>query len=229
MLNKDTRAVLKQLTPINNSTVIADTMFGTDEFNGIIYRVELSKIDTIPNEFGIYDTANFLGALELLEDPVVSLSNNTIQATDGETTLNFITSDVSSLEGVNVPPETFTTSLAIASESEFKLTTDILTKIKKATAVFKNFDTLWVVNDTNGTQIKLGTQNSFAKNSNAFQVKIDPSIKSEKEYSLAIPVENILKVPNSEYNVLIKYNEARDVYRLMLQNELFTFIMALKA
>lgn len=229
MLNKDTRAILKQLSPINNSTVISDTMYGTDEFNGIIYRVELNKIDTIPTEFGIYDTANFLGALELLEDPAISFNDNIITASDGDTTLNFITSDVSSLEGVDVNPQTITSSLAVDSECEFTLGTDMLTKIKKATAVFKNFDTLWITNDANGTQIKLGTQNSFAKNSNAFQVNISPTLTSSKEFSLAIPVENILKVPSTEYNVLVKYNTDRDVYRLMLQNELFVFIMALKA
>jgi len=231
MLNKDTRAVLKQLSSINNSVVIANTMHGSDEFKGITYRVELNKIDKIPVEFGIYDTANFLGAMELLEDPTVTYNQdtNTITAGDGVTTLDFITSNVSSLEGVDVNPEIITSSLLAPSECEFTLSTDILTQIKKATAVFKSFDTLWILNDAKGTKIKLGTENSFSKSSNTYQVNITPDTKSDKEFNLAIPVENILKVPSVDYNVLIKYNTERDVYRLMLQNELFVFIMALKS
>lgn len=228
MLNADTRTLLKNLININNQMIISDVMTGADEFKSIIFKANIGKIDIIPEEFGIFDTANFLQAMELLDEPSITYDkeSKSIVAKDGESTLSFLTSDPSSLDVV-VEAERIDTTVAAPSVLVMDFDTDSLQKIKKASGVFKNFDTLWIVNEGGKTEMKLGTQNSFAKSSNSFKINIEPEV-NEKEFSIALPIESILKVPQMSYKLHVKYNEARDAYRIVLQNELLEFVLSLK-
>lgn len=228
MLNADTRTLLKSLISINNQMIISNIMTGTDEFKSVIFKANIGKIDSIPEEFGIFDTTNFLQAMELLDEPRISYDSETksIIAKDAESTLSFLTSDPSSLDVV-IEPERIETTVAAPSVLTMNFDTDSLQKIKKASSVFKNFDTLWILNENGKTEMKLGTQNSFAKSSNSFKINVEPEV-NEKEFNIALPIESILKVPQMSYKLHVKYNEARDAYRIVLQNELLEFVLSLK-
>ena len=68
MINKQTQTVLKSLLPINNSFVVNyPNMTIVDEYKTLMGRVNLSKLDDAIPEFGIFDGARFLSAIDLLE------------------------------------------------------------------------------------------------------------------------------------------------------------------
>jgi len=230
MLTKETLEILKSLTALNNQMIIGNTQLGQDEFESIIFRCDLSKIDDIPEEFGIFDTSNFLMAMDLLEDPEVVLKDKVLTAKDENGTLEFLTSDISSLEDIHVDERKITTTVQIPSVLEFEFDTDLIQKIKKASSVFKAFDSLWISNNgfAGKTELKLGTKNSFGKSSNTFKINVDADLETGHEFQIALPIESILKIPSMDYKFSVKYNKERDTYRVVLDNALLTFVMSLQ-
>ncbi len=228
MLKNETRTLLKSLIPINNSMIIEDEMFGSDEFKSIIFKANLKELEEGIETFGIFDVSNFLGSLDLLENPEISIENNSIVATDESSTLKFITSDPSSLD-IDINPKVIDTTLAVDSILEFGLTSELLQKIKKASAVFKTFDSLFIVKESEKITLKLGAKDSFSKSNNSFSIAIAPSLNTgENDFELAIPLESILKLPVFDYQLLVKYNSDKDVFRVVCKNALLTFILSLK-
>ena len=228
MLTKDTRAILKSMLSINNSAIIEPTTYGRDEFSSIIFRLNLEDLETDPlPEFGIFDMGSFLSALDLLDEPTIELSGNIITATDANSTLKFVTSDISSLEDIAVKPTLIDSTLKVASILEFNFGAAALAKLKKAAGTFKVFDTLFIINDKSGIQLKMGTKDSFSKSNNSFSMKIESDVNTGKEFEIALPLESILKIPALDYTFHVKWNEQKDAYRVVLDNAIMTFVMSL--
>ena len=232
MLNEETRAVLKNLIPINNSMIIAPTMTGCDEFKNILFKVDLSKIDPDITEFGIFDVSVFLQAMDLLEKPQITFNaeEKRIVASDENTEIEYITSGVSFLDYVQVPVKNIDTTVSANSVVEFSLDSTVLQKIKKVQAVFKNFDTLQINSKENNVQISIGNENTFSKNNNSWKLDIKPDLfnGANSEFQIAIPLESIMKLPLMSYDVRVKYNEKRDAYRIIIDNSLMTFLLSVK-
>ena len=49
--------------------------------------------------------------------------------------------------------------------------------------------------------------------------EIKKDAQSTKDFEIKIPVENFKKIPESEYTFEVKYNEARDAYRILMKNK----------
>lgn len=228
MINNDTRTLLKSLLQVNNSMIIEPTMHGCDEFRSILFRANLGELEEDFEEFGIFDTTSFLSALELLEEPTISIKDNLIVANDEYSTMNFVTSDPSTLEDVQINPKVIDSTLAIDTVLSFPFGTELINKIKKSAGVFKTFDTVFLINTPNGTEMKVGAKDSFSKSNNSFAVSMDSDINVNKEFELAIPLDGLLKIPPMDYELHVKYNEAKDAYRVVLDNKLLTFVMSLK-
>jgi len=228
MINADTRNLLKQLKTVNNQMILANDTYGCNEFKSILFKANLGLVDDIPEEFGIFDMTNFVSALELLEDPEVTFNPETkvITAKDGNSTLQFLTSTPDSLDNVQINPKLISSTVAADSVFECQITEDHLKQVKKAQGVFKNFDTLWIDN-TNGAEMKLGTKNSFSKSNNAFSIKLTDDINT-KEFSISLPLESLMVLPDMDYTLRVKYNEERDAYRVVLDNALLTFVLSLQ-
>lgn len=227
MINKDTRAILKSLISVNNSMIIEPTMHGADEFRSVLYRANLSELEDDIQEFGIFDTTAFLSSLDLLDEPVISLEGNMISASDANSTLKFVTSDVSALEDIVVKPAIIDSTLKANSVMEFTLTAELLGRLKKASGVFKTFDTLFIVKNDESTQLKMGSKDSFSKSNNSFAINVEPTLDEGKTFELPLPLESLLKVPAMDYTLQVKYNEAKDAYRVVLENALLVFVMTL--
>ena len=208
--------------------IISSPLYGKDEYNSILFKANIDKIETIVTEFGIYDTPNFLSALDLLEDPSSVLKDGIITSSDADTTLRFIATGVSALESAQVNEKVLETTLEKDSDVEFSFTTDLINKIKKASSVFKTFDTMWLTNDTGRLSISMGTANSFSKNNNSFNVTVPATVSSARDFNLSLPLESIQKVPSMDYTFMVKYNEAKDASRVILENDLFVFLLSLK-
>lgn len=227
MLNKDTRAILKSLIPINNSMIIEPVMHGADEYKSLLFRAKLNEIEDDIQEFGIFDTSSFLSSLDLLDEAVISFADNRITASDTNSTLTFITSDISALEDITIKPSVIDTTLIVDSIVEFGFGSDLLARIKKASGVFKSFDTLFIINNGKNIQLKMGTKDSFSKSNNSFAINVDTDVNTGKEFELALPLESISKIPSMNYTLHVKYNTDKDAYRVVLDNTLLTFVMSL--
>lgn len=227
MLNKDTRGILKSLISVNNSMIIEPVMHGCDEFKSILFRAKLTELEEDIQEFGIFDMGSFLSSLDLLEDSVVTLDGNTITATDNTSTLKFITSDVSALENISIKPTIIDSTLKVDSALEFNFGAELIGRIKKASAVFKTFDTLFIIKTANSVQLKMGTKDSFSKSNNSFAINVEADLDIGKEFELALPLESLLKIPAMDYTLLVKYNQEKDAYRVVLENALLVFVMSL--
>jgi hypothetical protein len=225
MINNKTRTILKSLLSINNSMVIKyPTMTVSDTFKSIFCRVDLTKIDENFETFGIYDTSNFLSALDLLKDPEITLEDNKIIAKDQETKMQFVTSDVDSLDST-FKESIIDRTMEFPSLINFDFTTDMLNKIKKAAGVFKTMDCLYLNNNTT-VDVELGQFETFEISQNTYTIQI-PTPVSDKEFKLAIPLENILKLPSTDYKLEVRYNEEKNAYRIVFKNEIYTFILSL--
>jgi len=228
MINKQTQTVLKSLLPINNSFVVNyPNMTIVDEFKTMMGRVNLSKLeDSIP-EFGIFDGARFLSALDLLDTPEIVLNNNTITASDDYSTMEFITSDVLSLEDCVAKESIISTSEAIPSTMEYKVDTEMLNRLKKASGVFKTMNTLFIVKDDTGVYMKIGSKENFNASKDSYNIKITPELDNSGHFELPVPLENIMMLPAVDYTLKVKYNEKRDAYRIIMDNDLYTFLFTL--
>ena len=65
--------------------------------------------------------------------------------------------------------------------------------------------------------MSLGATNKFNARDNSYKIRKDA--QSTKEFEIKIPVENFKKIPESEYSFEVKYNEARDAYRILMKNK----------
>ncbi len=228
MLNKDTRALMKSMLAINNSMIVESVTYGKDEFSSILYKMNLKELEQEPiTPFGIFDTASFLSALDLLEEPTVELAGNIVTASDVNSTLKFVTSDISSLEDIQVKPSVIDSTVKVNSILEFNFGSSAISKLKRASATFKTFDSLFIVKDKNGVHLKMGTKDSFSKSNNSFSMKIDPDVDTGKDFEVVLPLESILKIPNMDFTLKVKYNQERDAYRVVLENSLLVFVMSL--
>ena len=228
MLTTDTRELLRSLIPLNNSMIIAPTQTGCDEFKSIFFKLDLHKIEENLQEFGIFDMGSFLTSLDLLEEPVITLEGDKIIAKDADSSIEYKVSDVSSLDYVQVPESNITTTQASESTLEFNFDNELLTKLKKAKGVFKNFDTLYINNTSSGVSLKLGNNNAFSKSENSFEVQVPPTLNLGRDFNVVVPLESIMKIPNMSYTARVKYNDKKDMYRVVFDNEVIAFVISIK-
>lgn len=225
MLNKKTQQVLKSLLGVNNSMIVSKDMTVVDEFKTLLGKVNLGLLEDDIKEFGLYDAGGFLNAVSLLDDPTIELEKNLLKIKDQNTSIEYVITDLSALEDCVVDPEIIETTQNTSSVLDFELTQEVLDKIKKASSVFKTSDALYIISSGGKTTLKVATKESFVSSRNSFSISIDAS--SEKDFELPIPLENIMKIPSVGYTVSLKYNQERDAYRVVLSNEIYTFVFTL--
>jgi hypothetical protein len=57
---------------------------------------------------------------------------------------------------------------------------------------------------------------------------LETDINKGKVFELVVPIENFLDLPQTDFTMKVKYNEAKDDYRLLFENEIFKFLITLK-
>lgn len=228
MLTNQTQTILKSLLNINNSLIISyPKMIIIDEFKSIPGMIDLSKLEEPFEEFGIFDGAKFLSALEMFTDPSITLKDNIIYTKDQNSDMKYVVSDPSSLEDCTIDEDLIATTVAAPSILEFQINTEMINKIKKASSVFKTMDALFLIKNDNDILLEVGSKNNFHSSDNSYSIKMTPDVSNNEDLKLAIPLENILKLPTVNYNVMVKYNKNNGDYRIVLQNDIYTFMLSL--
>lgn len=220
MFNRESVDFLKVMNKITNSMVLNYPITtGRTESADIAYKFDLSKYDTdgFENPIGIYDLSTFLNIFGLCdEDREVNIDNNSITVSDKTTSVKFLTSATSVLSPYEFKQEQFDKTNEFPSVLEMNLTAEDIRKLKSASATFKELDTA-VISCDESVELSLTQIGKFNKSSNSFRIKKNE--ESTKKFNVGISLETLSKIPQVDYTLIVKYNESRDAYRIILKTD----------
>lgn len=220
-MNKQLVDTLSQLNTITNTVILKyPVTVAASEAKDIYVHLDVSEIDK--NEFpdiGLNgNLGNYLNLFKLFdENRIVNYNGDTIEITSDKITSSYISDNVALMESYNISPEQFDKTEQVPTVCTMDLTIDDIKNLKSATSVFKDLSEIIFKSQDSQVTLSLGATSKFNARDNSY--KITKDTLSNKDFEIKIPVENFKKIPESEYTLEIKYNEARDAYRLLLKNK----------
>lgn len=220
-MNKDLTNVLSQLNTITNTVILKHPItVAASEAKDIYVHLDVSELDSesFPN-IGLNNNLNsYLTLFKLFDDKrTVNYVGDTIEISSGEITSSYITDNVALMEAYDISPEQFQKTEEVPTVCSINLTVDDIKKLKSATGVFKDLSEIIIKCQDSEVSMSLGATNKFNARDNSYKIRKDA--QSTKEFEIKIPVENFKKIPESEYSFEVKYNEARDAYRILMKNK----------
>lgn len=164
-LSNDTINVLKNFAAIQPNIVFraGNELKTIAEAKNIVAKATIPE--TIPQDFGIYDLADFLSSISLFANPTFSFDANGKSATisEGKSSLTYFFSDESSLthpqKDVAMPP----------IDVSFVLTQDTLGALRKATSLL-NVSTISVEDAGSGIVVRVKDPKNSTSNSYGTEV-----------------------------------------------------------
>jgi len=233
VLNENTRNVLSQLTEINKICVIDYPIMSFKSESGSVYAFFSTK-DMGEKEFepfGIFNVQELLQVINLDDETETTLDKNVLNIKGANSEIKYTTTDLGILgDYTKIKPQVLQRTKDVDTVVDFELSADNFTKIKKASDVFKNLEDLIISAKDNNITVEVGESNKKIKNSNSYKLNLDG--ESSKETSVAINVKNLKMIPNGNYQVQIKYNEAKDAYRILMTSkdiDSLEFIIAIQS
>jgi len=233
MFNQKTIDVLTQINGITNSVILKyPTTVAVSESQDIMVNLDISNLDKdqFP-DIGLKDSlGDFLALIKLFPDERdVEIEGNTINVSQDSNSSCYITDNIALMDAYDKDPEQFTKTESAPSVASFDITVDDIKNIKSATGVFKDLSEVIFTSQDGDMKISLGATNKFNAKSNTYSVT--KPAQTSKEFEIKIPVDNFKMLPVSDYTVEVKYNSARDSYRILMINkslEGFKILMSVK-
>lgn len=233
MFNKDVINVLSQINGVTNSVILKyPQTVAVSESQDMMLLFDISALDSDSFEpIGLKDSlSDFLNLFKLFpEDRNVSIEGNTINVSCAGTSSTYIMDNIALMDAYDKGAEQFEKTEQVPGVATFDLSTGDIKNIKSATGVFKDLSEVLFTSKDGDVMVSLGATNKFNAKSNTFSVTRQAS--TTKEFEIKIPVENFKMLPVSDYLVEVKYNSARDSYRILLKNKSldgFKVIMSVK-
>ena len=221
MFNQKSLDVLQQINAITNSAILEfPVSVFVAETGDIQVYWDISKVD--PEEFpsiGLMDSlADFLQLFKLFpEDRSVSIEDNVISVKSGRSASTLITSNLVLMDAFKRDATQFERTEEAPSVAVFDLEVEDMKQIKSASSVFRDLTEVIITSKDGDIEVSLGATNRFGARSNTYSVVKDA--ETTKEFEIKIPVENFKVLPNSHYEVQVKYNSKRDSYRILMINK----------
>jgi len=226
MLNENSIQILQSIVNITNSAILSYPVTTIQNQNrNVIANIDFSKIDDEFEEYGIFDLSSFLGALSVLEAPVITLQNKVIEAKDSDSQIKFVTSSPSSLEDFTTNPAKITTTCSAKSVVEVQIDTDLINRIRKGASVFKTLKDLFIIKEGDKIILKTGNKESFARQDNSYTINLEPSLCHGDDFNIAIPIDNFLSLPAMDFNLAIKQGPDGS-FRVVMENQIFQFVLS---
>ena len=194
-LSNNTISVLKNFASINQNLVIKEgnEITTMSAMKNIVAKAEVEE--TFTKEVAIYDLNEFLAALSLFTNPILTFNDGFVMITEENsnkgTSLKYFYSDPSV---VTSPSKTITMP---STEVTFRLSDADLNKVQKAAGVIGAPDLVLEKTD-NRTQLTVKDK----KNDTANNYSIDIDVKSEGKYNFYFKTENLKVLPGT-YDVEI--------------------------
>jgi len=225
MLKPASIQVLQSITNITNS-VIVDYPITTiqNPSRDVIGNINFANVDEEFSSYGIFDLNSFLGALSVLDEPTINLEEGIIKAVDTDSSINFVTSSLASLEDFTTNPQKITSTVAFDSVVEVAIDIDLINRIRKGASVFKSLKDLFIVKEGAKLTLKTGNKESFSRQDNSYTINLNPTVNNGADFNIAIPIDNFLSLPAMDFTLAIK--EKNGQYRVVMQNEIFEFVLS---
>lgn len=227
MFNVETVQFLKLFNKISNSVILQYPItVGRTESADIAYKVDLSKLDTdgFEGSIGLFNLSNFLSIFNLVDKTrEINLKDNLITLKDENTKLSYLTTYLEVLAQYEFKPEQFDKNAQYPTVLEMQLTANDIKKLKNAASVFTELDQV-VITSKEETTLSLSQSNNFKTSSNVYEFKKDAN--SSKNFAISITLDTLAKIPEVDYECVVKYNESRDAYRIVLSTEIFSLIVS---
>ncbi len=221
MFNRETVDFLKSINRISNSIVLTyPVTSGRSESADIAYRFDLSNLDQegFDGEIGIYDLAGLLGIFGMFDsDRKVWVKDDVVMVSDGTTSVKYLTTSPSVLTQFTYGVAQFEKNDAVPTILRTTLTADDIKKLKIASTNLKELDTAVIRGQDGVVTLELAITSKFMKSSNSFTINKDAV--ASKDFVIGISLETISRIPQVDYTLLVKYNEPRNAYRVVLKTD----------
>lgn len=211
-LSKETIAVFKNFSAINSNLSIKAGNKLTTISSGKNIMAETIVAEQFPNEFGIYDLNEFLGAVSLFESPDLEFSDKYVAIREGKNSVKYFAASSNVL--TTVPNmKVFPTP-----DVEFQLTGQMLQQIQRVSSILKVPD-ISFVGDGSTVVVMVGDKSNPTGSS--FESEIGTT---DKSFKVKFKVEN-LKMMAGDYSVAIG---AKKISRFQATNQQLTYYVAIE-
>jgi hypothetical protein len=168
-----------------------------------------ATVDTeFPQEFGIYNTATFLGVLSLFSDPDIELGDKSMVISQGKNRVNYM---FAAPDVLDYPDKEIKMP---ATDASFELTEENLKSLLKAGAVLSSTD-LSIKGD--GETIVCTVLDPKNSSANTFSVDVGTT---DREFEVFIKLEN-LKMPQGSYSVSLSAKKIAQFASKTIEYSLF--------
>lgn len=233
MFNKNVTDVLTQINGVTNSIILKHPKtVAVSESQDMMILLDIGSLDSdVFPDIALKDSlADFLNLFKLFgDDRDVSIDSNTINVSNETASSSYIMDNIALMDAYDKSADQFDKTSAVPSVATFDLTVNDIKNIKSATGVFKDLSEIIFSSKDGDMTVSLGATNKFNAKSNKYSVT--KTANTTKEFEIKIPVDNFKMLPLSEYTFDVKYNSARDSYRIILNNKTmagFKVLMSVK-
>jgi hypothetical protein len=149
--------------------------------------------EEFPQDFGIYDVNEFIGAFNLIEDGTVHYQDKHMVIANGRSSINYFYSDIDMLTN---PPEK---DLEIPTpEVTFTLTQETLSQLRKASSALGHKSV--IIGSTEDESVTLSIVDPKNATSNVYTVEVEGVWHSLSNTRLSINIDNLKLLPG-DYSV----------------------------
>jgi len=221
MFNKNVITVLKEINKVTDTVILKyPVTVAVSSSMDVLVQCDISKLDSdvfedVPLKDSLSEFISLFGLFS--DDKSVSIEGNVVNISDDSTESKYITANSALMDFWDKDATPFEKTEAVASVATFKLTVDDIKNIKSASGVFKDLTEVIFTSKDGDVKVSLGATNKFNAKSNTYSVT--KPANTSKEFEIKIPVENFKMFSESNYTVDVKYNSAKDSYRILLNNE----------
>lgn len=182
-LSKETLNLFKNYSGINSNLMLKTG----NEISTISAQknvmADVTVTETFPQEFGIYDLNEFLGAMSLFNDPDLEFSEKFVTIKEAGASIKYFAADPSVL---TVPSRKIAFPEA---EIEFTLTATMLNMIHRTASVLRATD-LQIIGDGSQITVQVGDKKNATGNSYSAQAG-----STSKTFQANLKVENLKMLP----------------------------------
>ena len=172
---------------------------------------------------GVYELSKLLKVFGLFENPEVTREANLLKLQTTTESAELALSDLELLKEYDSSKELIDRLDAFPSVSEFTLTTEALKTLKSAGSILSELNALRISGKSGNTTVDLYFHNRFNSTQNSYKREFLGT--STQDFELKLGIENIQKLPITEYQVKVKFNAEKNAYRVIFVSEFFTVLI----
>ena len=221
MLNRQTLDFLKIIGRFTDVTILRyPVTCGISEDKDIVYSVDISKFDTdgFDTALGIHKLNSFLNMFNMFDnDYELEVDNKSITVKDPDTSVRYLLAVPEAISSYDAQESQFDLTANIPSVLEFDLTADIIKKLKAGASSFSELNTVLFEGGDNPNISLVQTESREGMSSNTIKINIHEEAK--KNFKMGISIITLGRLPLGNYRVSVKYNEAKDKYRIYLESK----------